>query len=223
MLYRVQTIVAKERIGSSSQFNSTPCPLLGCTPQEFKTYMESYFRDDMTWRNHGYIWEIDHIEEVSSFDLLNPEEFKKCAHFSNTRPLLVHEHRHRHNVCAPGLQPILPKARFQPKLIQKGGKSVWMVDLRSEGKGRFFSENVDTAVKKAKAAAEGAVFEPQPVLVPKVVKKRGQCVWMVDLRSQGMGRMFFKTQEEIPAKLHEVLGWPMPEKTAPTANLASAI
>jgi len=32
-------------------------------------------------------WEIDHIMPVSSFDLTDPEEVKKCFHWSNLQPL----------------------------------------------------------------------------------------------------------------------------------------
>ena len=35
--------------------------LVGCTIEEFKLYVESLFYPEMTWENHGDIWEIDHI------------------------------------------------------------------------------------------------------------------------------------------------------------------
>jgi hypothetical protein len=61
--------------------------LLGCTPNEWKTHLESQFRDGMTWDNYGTFWEVDHIIPVSHFDLTNREEQKKAFHYSNTQPL----------------------------------------------------------------------------------------------------------------------------------------
>src|SRR5688500_18199084 len=48
--------------------------ILGCSIQEFKTYIESKFEEWMTWKNHGvYIkgqknsgWDLDHIIPISS-------------------------------------------------------------------------------------------------------------------------------------------------------------
>jgi hypothetical protein len=61
--------------------------LVGCTIDEFRLYVESLFFPEMTWENHGDIWEIDHILPCASFDLTLLEEQKKCFHFSNHQPL----------------------------------------------------------------------------------------------------------------------------------------
>ena len=61
--------------------------LVGCTIDEFKLYVESLFYPEMTWENHGDIWEIDHILPCASFDLTLLEEQKKCFHYSNHQPL----------------------------------------------------------------------------------------------------------------------------------------
>jgi len=50
--------------------------------------MQSLFKEGMHWSNntmHG--WHIDHIKPISSFDLTNPEQLKKCCHYSNLQPL----------------------------------------------------------------------------------------------------------------------------------------
>ena len=62
--------------------------LLGCSLEEFKTYFESLFTEGMTWEHvfSGAI-HIDHKLPISSFDLTNPEQVKKCFHFSNLQPL----------------------------------------------------------------------------------------------------------------------------------------
>jgi hypothetical protein len=80
----------RKRINSSlknnSKSNSTKT-LLGCTVQECRLHLEKQFKPEMTWCNHGKIWEIDHIKPCASFDLIKEEEQKKCFHFLNLQPL----------------------------------------------------------------------------------------------------------------------------------------
>jgi hypothetical protein len=61
--------------------------LIGCNLQELKLYLESKFLQGMTWENHGGIWEIDHIQPCSSFDLTQKIEQQKCFHYTNLQPL----------------------------------------------------------------------------------------------------------------------------------------
>jgi hypothetical protein len=62
--------------------------LVGCSDDFLKEYLESLFQEGMTWHNHGqYGWHIDHIIPCSSFDLTDPEEQKKCFHYTNLQPL----------------------------------------------------------------------------------------------------------------------------------------
>lgn len=60
--------------------------LLGCSISELKGHLQKQFTDDMSWDNYGR-WHIDHIKPYSSFDLSNPEEQKKCFHYTNLQPL----------------------------------------------------------------------------------------------------------------------------------------
>lgn len=62
--------------------------LLGITIYDFKKYLESQFKDGMTWDNYSYKgWHIDHIRPCSSFDLTDPEQQKLCFHYTNLQPL----------------------------------------------------------------------------------------------------------------------------------------
>lgn len=66
--------------------------LLGCTIDEFKAHIESKFRDEMSWENHGnHGWHIDHIRPCSSFNLASLEAQQICFHYSNMQPLWAHE------------------------------------------------------------------------------------------------------------------------------------
>lgn len=76
-------LVLKGKIKSGSTMN-----LLGCDIQFFLQYIESKFLPGMTWKNHTKKgWHIDHIIPCSSFDLTDPEQQKKCFHYTNLQPL----------------------------------------------------------------------------------------------------------------------------------------
>jgi hypothetical protein len=62
--------------------------LLGCSIEEFKIYLEKQFTKGMNWGNYGKKgWHIDHILPCASFDLTDPEQQKKCFHYTNLQPL----------------------------------------------------------------------------------------------------------------------------------------
>jgi len=69
--------------------------LIGCTVIEAKQHIQNQFTKDMSWDNHGKIWEIDHIIPVSSFDLTKPEEQKKAFNYKNLQPLIKIENRRK--------------------------------------------------------------------------------------------------------------------------------
>jgi len=57
---------------------------LGCTIQEYKTYLEPMLTPEMNWDNYGSYWEIDHIYPLSKGG---------SFHYTNTQPLSVSENR----------------------------------------------------------------------------------------------------------------------------------
>jgi len=57
---------------------------LGCTTQEYKTYLEPMLTPEMSWNNYGSYWEIDHIYPLSKGG---------SFHYTNTQPLSVKENR----------------------------------------------------------------------------------------------------------------------------------
>jgi hypothetical protein len=62
--------------------------LLGCDIDFARKYIESQFKEGMTWDNHGkFGWHIDHIIPCASFDLSDPEQQKICFHYTNLQPL----------------------------------------------------------------------------------------------------------------------------------------
>lgn len=65
--------------------------LLGCSFPEFKRFLERQFRSGMAWSNYGDHWHVDHIVPVAAFDLSDPDQLRRCFHFSNLRPLRARE------------------------------------------------------------------------------------------------------------------------------------
>lgn len=67
--------------------NNSILDLLGCSIVKLKQYLENQFPPEMSWDNHGEIWEIDHIKPCANFILENLEEQKICFHYTNLQPL----------------------------------------------------------------------------------------------------------------------------------------
>ena len=68
--------------------DSKSLKLIGCDLLTLKTHLENQFTNGMTWENYGVKgWHIDHIKPCASFDLNDPEQQKKCFHYTNLQPL----------------------------------------------------------------------------------------------------------------------------------------
>tara|TARA_E500000318_G_C3523050_1_gene197202 strand:- start:33 stop:980 length:948 start_codon:yes stop_codon:yes gene_type:complete len=82
--------------------------LLGTDRKTAIKHIESLFKPEMTWKNHGIgpdKWNIDHIIPCASFDLKCPVQQLACCYYKNLQPLwtkenmkksdkiLAHEHR----------------------------------------------------------------------------------------------------------------------------------
>jgi hypothetical protein len=64
--------------------------LIGCTPEQLKVYIESMFKNGMTWDNYGKgdgKWSIDHVIPCDLWELSKEEEQKKCFHYTNLQPM----------------------------------------------------------------------------------------------------------------------------------------
>jgi hypothetical protein len=63
--------------------------LLGCDVKFLKLYLENKFLPTMSWDNYGTVWHIDHIMPCAKFNLADPEEQKRCFHYTNLQPLFA--------------------------------------------------------------------------------------------------------------------------------------
>jgi len=91
--YKLSIIIRRmirNSIGSKKSKNSQE--IIGCSFEEFKTYLESKFESWMSWKNYGlyngelnYGWDIDHIIPISSARLY--EDIVQLNHYTNLQPL----------------------------------------------------------------------------------------------------------------------------------------
>jgi hypothetical protein len=65
---------------------------IGCSSEDFKSYLESRFESWMSWDNHGlyngqfnYGWDLDHIIPLSTAKTV--DEIVKLNHYTNLQPL----------------------------------------------------------------------------------------------------------------------------------------
>ena len=64
--------------------------LVGCSGEQLQKYLESKFKDGMTWENYGkFGWHIDHIIPLSS--TTSQEDMERLCHYTNLQPLWWYE------------------------------------------------------------------------------------------------------------------------------------
>lgn len=68
----------------------------GCDKETLVSYIESKFRDGMTWENRGKVWELDHIVPLRG-GFGNLELLMRMNHYRNLQPLTVEENRRKHD------------------------------------------------------------------------------------------------------------------------------
>ena len=65
--------------------------LLGCSHSFLRLWIESQLYGEMTLKNYGKIWCLDHCLAVASFNLSDEMEKRKCFNWINLRPLYVQD------------------------------------------------------------------------------------------------------------------------------------
>ena len=65
--------------------------LIGCSPLQLRSHIESQFKKGMSWENYGSYWHVDHIIPVSAFDHTSRKQRQQCWHWTNLQPLEAKE------------------------------------------------------------------------------------------------------------------------------------
>ena len=101
-VYHLKEIIRKNILASFCKNGyskkSRTYEILGCSFEEFKTYLENKFEPWMNWSNHGkyngefnFGWDIDHIIPISSAK--SEEEIIQLNHYTNLQPLCSYINR----------------------------------------------------------------------------------------------------------------------------------
>lgn len=70
--------------------------LCGISLAGLREHIAKQFKPGMSWANYGFdTWHIDHIRPCASFDLRDPEQQKKCFHYTNLQPLWAKDNLHK--------------------------------------------------------------------------------------------------------------------------------
>ena len=68
--------------------------LMGCESSFLKSWLESQFKEGMTWDNYGKKgWHIDHIRPCSSYDLTDWRQQMVCFHYTNLQPMFAKDNQ----------------------------------------------------------------------------------------------------------------------------------
>lgn len=87
---KLRTQISVNLIKRKYKKSKTTEDLLGTDIDTVKKYLESLFKDDMNWENHGtYGWHIDHKIPLASAK--NQEDVYKLFHYLNLQPLWCKE------------------------------------------------------------------------------------------------------------------------------------
>jgi len=93
--YRLKTNIRKligmSFINYAFSKKSKASRILGCSFEEFCSYLRSRFYSNMSIENHGEVWEMDHIIPLEMAQ--TEEEMIKLNHHTNLQPLTVEDHR----------------------------------------------------------------------------------------------------------------------------------
>lgn len=81
---------------SWSKFSKTS-DILGCSLEDFKIFIESQFKDGMSWDNHGE-WHLDHKIPISWAE--NIEQIYNLNHYTNFQPMWAFENQPKNNKFA---------------------------------------------------------------------------------------------------------------------------
>ncbi|MDB9992585.1 hypothetical protein OAD97_00285 [bacterium] len=93
--YKLKKLLRGRIYSSVKSKSNSSQELLGCDIETYYNYLEKQFTKDMTWDNHGKVWEIDHTIPLNTFDLEDEGEQFKAFNYMNTRPLPITENRSR--------------------------------------------------------------------------------------------------------------------------------
>jgi hypothetical protein len=71
--------------------------LIGCSRSFFLRWLKFQFSEDMSFKNYGVSWCIDHCLPVKSFNLEDEDEVRQCYNWINLRPYRIDKNSAKHS------------------------------------------------------------------------------------------------------------------------------
>lgn len=75
-----------EAVSGKTRAAARTIELVGCSLPDLRQHLEAQFSTGMTLENYG-AWHVDHKCPCAAFDLTDPEQQRRCFHYSNLQPL----------------------------------------------------------------------------------------------------------------------------------------
>jgi hypothetical protein len=69
--------------------------IIGCTPNQFRKWIESQFVYNMSFDNYNKVWELDHVLPQILFNLFDDKEAAICNNWRNIRPHVVNQNKNK--------------------------------------------------------------------------------------------------------------------------------
>jgi len=85
---RTRSLICKSLRNKGYSKRSRTHEILGCSFYQFKTHLESQFKQGMSWENR-HLWHIDHRKPLATAK--TEQEILKLNHFTNLQPLWAEE------------------------------------------------------------------------------------------------------------------------------------
>jgi hypothetical protein len=75
--------------------SKTTRELTGCDFDFFVKWIRFQFDETMSFKNHGKVWHVDHVNPCNTFNLTDIVAQKQCFHWTNMRPLDAYTNQSR--------------------------------------------------------------------------------------------------------------------------------
>jgi hypothetical protein len=90
----IRTLISNSIRKNSYSKSEKTNKILGCSFEDFKIYIESLFKDNMSWDNYGD-WHLDHKTPISWAE--TEEEIYELNHYTNFQPLWKYDNLSKGN------------------------------------------------------------------------------------------------------------------------------
>lgn len=87
--YRLRKNLARRMLLALKSKSQSTYSLIGCTPQFLREWLESKFKEGMTWENYGPVWHVDHKKPMALFDLNESAQQAEACNYRNLQPLFA--------------------------------------------------------------------------------------------------------------------------------------